>query len=85
MGTEAGTSLRNATIVLLGSFGIYPLPYSIPVFVDVTAAWLTAIQVGYSGTDVVAAGLDTHPEPVWSSHVHKSDGVPPEVRRLARS
>lgn len=105
MGTEAATSLRNATIVLLGSFGIYPLIYSIPVFVDVTPAWLTAIQVGYSATDVVAkvgfgvlvhkvaklrtaedvaAGIDTHPEPVWSSHVHKSDGVLPEVRRIAR-
>jgi bacteriorhodopsin len=105
MGTEAATSLRNATIVLLGSFGIYPLIYSIPVVVDVTPAWLTAIQVGYSGADVVAkigfgvlvhkvaklrtaedvaAGTDTHPEPVWSSHVHKSDGVLPEVRRIAR-
>ncbi|MGY1913929.1 bacteriorhodopsin [Blastococcus sp. HT6-30] len=54
MGEEAATSLRNATIVLLGSFGIYPLIYSIPVFVDVTPAWLTAMQVGYSVTDVVA-------------------------------
>lgn len=105
MGTEAATSLRNATIVLLGSFGSYPLIYAIPVFVDVTPAWLTAIQVGYSASDVVAkvgfgilvhkvaklrtaedvaAGIDTHPEPVWSSHVHKSDGVLPEVRRIAR-
>ncbi len=54
MGTEAAASLRNATIVLLGSFGIYPLVYAIPVFVDVTPAWFTAIQVGYSATDVVA-------------------------------
>lgn len=105
MGTEAATSLRNATIVLLGSFGIYPLIYSVPVFVDVTPAWLTAVQVGYSATDVVAkvgfgvlvhkvaklrtaedvaAGIDAHPEPVWSSHVHKSDGVLPEVRWIAR-
>ncbi|MGY1755045.1 bacteriorhodopsin [Blastococcus sp. SYSU D01042] len=105
MGVEAATSLRNATIVLLGSFGIYPLIYAIPVFVDVTPAWLTAIQVGYSATDVVAkagfgvlvhkvaklrtaedvaAGTDTHPEPVWSSHVHKSDGVQPEVKRIAQ-
>ena len=105
MGGEAAASLRNATILLFSSFGIYPLIYSIPVFVDVTPAWLTAIQVGYSATDVVAkvgfgvlvhkvaklrtaedvaAGIDTHPEPVWSSHVHKSDGVLPEVRRIAR-
>ncbi len=45
MGSEAATSLRNATIVLLGSFGIYPLVYAIPVFVDVTPAWFTAMQV----------------------------------------
>jgi bacteriorhodopsin len=103
MGAEAATSLRNATIVLLSSFGVYPLVYAIPVFVDVTAAWLATIQVGYSVADVVAkvgagvlihkvaklrtaedvvAGVDTHPEPVWSSHVHKSDGVLPEVRRV---
>ena len=54
MGTEAAASLRNATVVLLGSFGIYPLVYAIPVFVDVTPAWFTAIQVGYSTLDVVA-------------------------------
>src|SRR5918997_2414430 len=106
MGPEAGASLRNATIVLLSSFGVYPLVYAIPVFVDVTPAWFTAMQVGYSAADVVAkvgfgvlvqkvaklrtaedvaAGTDTHPEPVWSSHVHKRDGVLPEVRRIARS
>ncbi len=45
MGSEAAASLRNATIVLLGSFGIYPLVYAIPVFVDVTPAWFTAMQV----------------------------------------
>ncbi|SOD99373.1 bacteriorhodopsin [Blastococcus haudaquaticus] len=32
----------------------------------------------------VAAGTDTHHEPVWSSHVHKSDGVLPELRGVAR-
>jgi hypothetical protein len=104
MGAEAAASLRNATIVLLGSFGIYPLVYAVPVFVDVTPAWFTAMQVGYSAADVVAkigfgvlvhkvaklrtaedvaAGVDTHPEPVWSSHVHKSDGVLPELARVA--
>jgi len=104
MGAEAAASLRNATIVLLSSFGVYPLVYSVPVFVDVTPAWFTAMQVGYSAADVVAkigfgvlvhkvaklrtaedvvAGTDTHPEPVWSSHVHKSDGVLPELARVA--
>jgi bacteriorhodopsin len=102
MGAEAGASLRNATIVLLSSFGVYPLVYAIPVFVDVTPAWFTTMQVGYSVADVIAkvgfgvlthkvaklrtaedvvAGIDTHPESVWSSHVHKSDGVLPEVGR----
>ncbi len=105
MGTEAATSLRNATIVLLSSFGVYPLVYAVPVFADVTPAWYTAMQVGYSAADVIAkigfgvlvhkvaklrtaedvvAGTDTHPEPVWSSNVHKSDGVQPEVRRIAQ-
>src|SRR3712207_3514654 len=104
MGKEAGTSLRNATIVLLSSFGVYPLVYAIPVFVDVTPAWLTTMQVSYSAADVVAkigfgvlthkvaklrtaedvvAGIDTHPEPIWSSNVHKSGGVLPELGRVA--
>ncbi|MGY1822076.1 bacteriorhodopsin [Geodermatophilus sp. SYSU D00079] len=104
MGAEAAASLRNATIVLLSSFGIYPLVYAVPVFADVTPAWFTAMQVGYSVADVVAkigfgvlvhkvaklrtaedvaAGVDTHPEPVWSSNVHKSDGVLPELGRVS--
>jgi hypothetical protein len=81
-----------------------PSAYAVPVFADVTPAWFTAMQVGYSAADVVAkvgfgvlvhkvaklrtaedvaAGVDTHPEPVWSSNVHKSDGVLPEVGRVA--
>src|SRR5918998_3170074 len=104
MGAEAGASLRNATIVLLGSFGVYPLVYAVPVFAEVTPAWFTAMQVAYSAADVVAkigfgvlvhkvaklrtaedvaAGIDTHPEPVWSSNVPKSDGVLPELGRVA--
>jgi hypothetical protein len=31
----------------------------------------------------VAAGIDTHPEPVWSSNVHKSEGVLPALGRVA--
>jgi bacteriorhodopsin len=101
MGSEAAVSLRNATVVLLGSFGVYPVVYAIPVFADVTPAWFATMQVAYSVADViakvgfgllvhkvaklrtaedVAAGVDTHPEPVWSSHVHKSDGVLPRIR-----
>jgi bacteriorhodopsin len=104
MGPEAAASLRNATIVLLSSFGVYPLVYAVPVFADVTPAWFTAMQVGYSAADVVAkvgfgvlvhkvaklrtaedvaAGIDTHPEAVWSGNVHKSAGVLPELGRVA--
>jgi bacteriorhodopsin len=104
MGPEAAVSLRNATIVLLGSFGVYPLVYAIPVFADVTPGWFATMQVAYSVADVIAkagfgvlihkvaklrtaedvvAGTDTHPEPVWSSHVHRSGGVLPAVAHLA--
>jgi len=54
MGREAAVSLRNATIVLLSAFGVYPLVYAIPVFVDVTGAWLTTMQLAYSAADVLA-------------------------------
>ncbi len=103
MSGEAAVSLRNATIVLLGTFGVYPLVYAVPVFVDVTPAWLTGMQVAYSAADVlakvgfgilihkvaklrtaedVAAGEETHPESVWVSHHHKSEGVLPELVRV---
>jgi bacteriorhodopsin len=104
MGSEAAASLRNATIVLLGTFGVYPLVYAIPVFVDVTPAWFTTMQVAYSAADVlakvgfgvlvhkvaklrtaedVAAGADTHPEPVWVSNAPRSVGVLPELSRIS--
>jgi bacteriorhodopsin len=54
MSAEAAVSLRNATIVLLSSFGVYPLVYAIPVFADVTSTWLTTMQLAYSAADVVA-------------------------------
>jgi bacteriorhodopsin len=54
MGTEAGRSLRNAACVLLGTFGVYPLVYAIPVFFDVTPRWLLTIQLAYSAADVLA-------------------------------
>ncbi len=33
----------------------------------------------------VRAGEDTHPEPVWLSGVHESDGVLPELGRVSSS
>ncbi|WP_138759289.1 bacteriorhodopsin [Modestobacter altitudinis] len=54
MGPEAAVSLRNATIVLLATFGVYPLVYAVPVFADVTSTWLTTMQLAYSAADVLA-------------------------------
>ena len=54
MSREAAVSLRNATIVLLSAFGVYPLVYAIPVFFDVTSTWLTTMQLAYSAADVLA-------------------------------
>jgi bacteriorhodopsin len=54
MGTEPAVSLRNATIVLLSAFGVYPLVYAVPVFADVTSTWLTTMQLAYSAADVLA-------------------------------
>ena len=50
----AAVSLRNAAIVLLGTFGVYPLVYAVPVFFHVTPAWLAGIQLTYSAADVLA-------------------------------
>ena len=104
MGTEAGQSLRNAATVLLGTFGVYPLVYAIPVFFDVTPRWFVTVQLAYSAADVLAkvgfgvlvhkvaklrtaedvvAGIDTHPESIWVSNVHKSEGVGPEVGKVS--
>ncbi|GHE07082.1 bacteriorhodopsin [Klenkia taihuensis] len=54
MSPEAFTSLRNASIVLLGTFGVYPLVYAVPVFVDVTPSWFVGMQLAYSAADVLA-------------------------------
>lgn len=50
----AFTSLRNASFVLLGTFGVYPLVYAIPVFFDATGAWVAGIQLSYSAADILA-------------------------------
>jgi hypothetical protein len=65
-GPEAAASLRNATIVLLGSFGV-----------------LTHQVAKLRTAEDVRAGVDTHPEPIWSSNVHKSDAVLPELGRVS--
>jgi bacteriorhodopsin len=54
MSAPAATSLRNATILLLSVFGVYPLVYAIPVFFDPTAKWTVTYQVAFSVADIVA-------------------------------
>jgi bacteriorhodopsin len=53
MGEEAGASLRNATILLLSVFGVYPLAYAARVFFE-GAGVTTALQIAFSAADVAA-------------------------------
>lgn len=50
----AGTSLRNATLLLLSVFGVYPLVYAVPVFFNPTPTWLVTYQVAFSVADIAA-------------------------------
>lgn len=102
---EAGHTLRNAAILLLSVFGVYPLVYAIPVFFNITPTWATIMIISFSAADVAAkagfgalihkvaklrtaedvnAGVDTHPDPVWISNVHYSDGIQPELKVHSR-
>lgn len=55
IGTEAGTSLRNATILLLSVFGVYPLVYLIPLWSgDNSSGWATTIQLAFTAADITA-------------------------------
>lgn len=51
---ETGNSLTNATVLLLATFGVYPLVYAIPVFFHTTASWLVTAQVAFSVADIAA-------------------------------
>lgn len=51
---ETGNSLLNATVLLLATFGVYPLVYAIPVFFHTTAGWLVTAQVAFSVADIAA-------------------------------
>lgn len=105
MSPAAATSLRNAAILLLSTFGVYPLVYAARVFFDSSAGWTTTMQVAFCAADItakvgfgvlihkvaklrtaedVAAGEDTHPEPVWVSNVKLSDGVQPVLLGVGR-
>ncbi|GAB2914336.1 hypothetical protein GCM10027047_10440 [Rhodococcus aerolatus] len=55
IGAEAGVSLRNATILLLSVFGVYPIVYLVPLWAgDGSAAWATTIQLAFTAADITA-------------------------------
>jgi len=55
IGAEAGTSLRNAAILLLSVFGVYPLAYLVPLWAsDNSAAWATTVQLAFTAADLAA-------------------------------
>jgi bacteriorhodopsin len=52
---EKGVSLRNAAILLLSVWGVYPLVYLIPLWAgDHSAGWATTIQLSFTAADIVA-------------------------------
>src|ERR671933_743979 len=75
MSPQAAASLRNATILLLSVFGVYPLAYAARVFFEGPEV-TTALQIAFSVED-------TNPEPVWISNVKKADGVQPTIKSVA--
>ncbi len=55
IGTEAGTSLRNAAILLLAVFGVYPIVFLIPLWAgDNSPGWATTIQLAFTTADIAA-------------------------------
>ena len=53
MSPEAAASLRNATILLLSVFGVYPLAYAARVFFEGPEV-TTALQIAFSVADITA-------------------------------
>jgi bacteriorhodopsin len=52
---EAATSLRNAAVLLLSVWGVYPLVYLIPWWAgDHSAGWATTAQLAFTAADIVA-------------------------------
>lgn len=55
IGAEAGTSLRNAAILLLAVFGVYPIVFLIPLWAgDSSPGWATTIQLAFTTADIAA-------------------------------
>jgi hypothetical protein len=51
------TAIKNATIVLLGTWMVYPLAYLFPVFDANSGTLETLRQVGYTFADITAKAL----------------------------
>lgn len=55
IGVEAGTSLRNAVILLFSVFGAYPLLYLVPLWAGAdSAGWAVTVQVVFCAADITA-------------------------------
>ena len=50
-------AIKNATMVLLITWLVYPIAYLFPVFDDTSGALETLRQVGYTLADITAKGL----------------------------
>ena len=48
------TSLRNALILLLGLWGVYPLAYLVLAFVNTSAYWAVTVQLAFCAADLAA-------------------------------
>lgn len=52
---DAGVSLRNATVLLFGVWGVYPLAYLVFVFLgDDRPNWAVTVQLAFCAADVAA-------------------------------
>ena len=55
VGTATSTSLRNAAVLLLSVFGVYPLVYLVPLWAGPgDGGWALTVQVLFSAADVAA-------------------------------
>ena len=51
------TSIKNATLVLLSTWCVYPIAYLFPIFDAESGTLETLRQVGYTFADITAKGL----------------------------
>ena len=56
LGTESGevkTLVRNIRLLLLGTWGFYPITYMLPLF-GVSSGATVGVQIGYAVADILA-------------------------------